>query len=1093
MKRVTKIIILLGVLCLLCVVNSSVADEVILNPGEIEGVLRIGSSAETNIEQARFYAYDTSDSSQNAQEYVYPNPPSYNVPYDLVVNVPAGSSTDYSIRVDQVYMDNYRDRMYFPNQTVTVDDVSPSTVDFIVDNPGFIEGTITVVGGGYFDWAQLYAYPASADPQIRSDTRFYSATNDSTVEFYRFPVAPGSGIRLQSNRVYLEGGAIINLPNSEVDVAPGETVVVNYVVETPQTGTVAGDISFSGAQSVDRYQIRMSGPVNLWEYLYANQGDISAAPGNAGAYSFDELPGGTAADPVTGYYMTVYSYLNSYDDYVVLPYSAFDPDRNPAVVAGVTTPVDIVAQQSYITGNINLTGVVNYDQINSAFVQYYGIYQTDSYGGNSRDNLDSSNGDYDVIVTPGDWYYSYVYLNFYNNDPAEYLNQWMYFYDYENGGQNNQITLAGPGNIVSRNYSYNTGSVEVTYTVAGGGTLSNPFLEGYCRLYEIPGDTSSPQVHYYSFRSYNYLQDDVTEGNVTLVGMEGSCEVQAKATVGETTTTFGDLTLNIVPGASQEVDIGGPTLVVQTPTPGECGGETQITVTGTVTDDTDVASVVVNGVAAALTPFDPVTDPPSYTFEATVPVSDGENSIVTVATDTADPANTSTDTRSVTVDATDDDQDGVLDCNDNCVGTANADQADSDGDGSGDACDGCPNDADKLEPGACGCGQADFDTDSDGTLDCNDGCPFDSGKTEEGVCGCGTADVDSDQDGIYSCQNDCNDDDASIYPGAEEVCDEIDHNCDGQIDDGFPNPYPNCLDQCPDDPNKTEPGICGCGVPDVDSDGDGSLDCNDGCPEDAGKLEPGVCGCGVADTDSDGDGTANCNDGCVDDANKTAPGVCGCGVADIDNDGDGEFTCQNDCNDNDASINPAATEVCDGFDNDCDGGLDNVDNDSDGVNDCNGTDKCLGTGLPELVPTVELKPNHYADVDGDGVLEVNDPHDGIVDGINLADVYGCSCEQILICKPGGNNGEQKFGCSPGTINVWTEQSGWAGECQAFTQSGEVVAYYGVGKSVAEDTDGDGVEDSVDEDDDNDGIVDSEDSQPDDSTGDGVPDWHKKKK
>ena len=33
------------------------------------------------------------------------------------------------------------------------------------------------------------------------------------------------------------------------------------------------------------------------------------------------------------------------------------------------------------------------------------------------------------------------------------------------------------------------------------------------------------------------------------------------------------------------------------------------------------------------------------------------------------------------------------------------------------------------------------------------------------------------------------------------------------------------LDGCADDPNKTDPGVCGCGVPDVDSDNDGSIDC----------------------------------------------------------------------------------------------------------------------------------------------------------------------------------------------------------------------------------------------------------------------------
>jgi OOP family OmpA-OmpF porin len=36
-------------------------------------------------------------------------------------------------------------------------------------------------------------------------------------------------------------------------------------------------------------------------------------------------------------------------------------------------------------------------------------------------------------------------------------------------------------------------------------------------------------------------------------------------------------------------------------------------------------------------------------------------------------------------------------------------------------------------------------------------------------------------------------------------------------------------DLCPDDPHKTEPGICGCGHPDTDSDGDGIYDCFDKC------------------------------------------------------------------------------------------------------------------------------------------------------------------------------------------------------------------------------------------------------------------------
>ncbi len=94
----------------------------------------------------------------------------------------------------------------------------------------------------------------------------------------------------------------------------------------------------------------------------------------------------------------------------------------------------------------------------------------------------------------------------------------------------------------------------------------------------------------------------------------------------------------------------------------------------------------------------------------------------------------------------------------------------------------------------------------------------------------------------------------------------------------------------------------------------------DNCPSDPNKTEPGICGCGVADTDTDGDGTPNCNDSCPNDPNKTSAGVCGCGVADTDSDGDGYYQCINDCNDSNASINPSAPDViCDGIDNNCNG------------------------------------------------------------------------------------------------------------------------------------------------------------------------------
>ena len=67
-------------------------------------------------------------------------------------------------------------------------------------------------------------------------------------------------------------------------------------------------------------------------------------------------------------------------------------------------------------------------------------------------------------------------------------------------------------------------------------------------------------------------------------------------------------------------------------------------------------------------------------------------------------------------------------------------------------------------------------------------------------------------------------------------------------------------DNCPDDPDKTEPGICGCGEPDSDADGDGSLDCVDACPDDPNKVLAGACGCGASDIDANNNGTPDCND-----------------------------------------------------------------------------------------------------------------------------------------------------------------------------------------------------------------------------------------
>lgn len=164
------------------------------------------------------------------------------------------------------------------------------------------------------------------------------------------------------------------------------------------------------------------------------------------------------------------------------------------------------------------------------------------------------------------------------------------------------------------------------------------------------------------------------------------------------------------------------------------------------------------------------------------------------------------------------------------------------------------------------------------------------------------------------------------------------------------------IDQCPEDPNKTEPGDCGCGRVETDGDDDGTADCADGCPDDPEKRAPGACGCGALDVDSDGDGNADCNDQCPDDANKSAPGDCGCGARDVDTDVDGTADCIDEC-----PTDPARTSA-----GACGCGVPNTDTDDDGTPDC--VDQCpmsAGSTVPPCTsPSVGLSTSNRSSDDG---------------------------------------------------------------------------------------------------------------------------------
>jgi len=135
--------------------------------------------------------------------------------------------------------------------------------------------------------------------------------------------------------------------------------------------------------------------------------------------------------------------------------------------------------------------------------------------------------------------------------------------------------------------------------------------------------------------------------------------------------------------------------------------------------------------------------------------------------------------------------------------------------------------------------------------------------------------LDRDEDG-FSVEDDCDDGDATVYPGAEEVCDGADNDCDGVVDapglEGGSLWYPDADGDGYGDENADP--IESCLPP------DGYVDNNIDCDDDDPDAYPGADGfdddCDPFDGGSDDADTATYGDGVDTGADKLPGGECGC-------------------------------------------------------------------------------------------------------------------------------------------------------------------------------------------------------------------------
>jgi len=364
-------------------------------------------------------------------------------------------------------------------------------------------------------------------------------------------------------------------------------------------------------------------------------------------------------------------------------------------------------------------------------------------------------------------------------------------------------------------------------------------------------------------------------------------------------------------------------------------------------------------------------------------------------------------------------------------------------------CDGLDNDCDgETDEGfddTDGDGIADClenDIDGDGVPDVLDNCPteFNPGQQDHDLDTVGDkCDPDDDND-MTADEDDCAPKDAQVHPGADELCDGKDNDCNYLVDEGFSDTDSDGWKDCMDD----------------DDDGDGTKDDSD-CGPTEPEIHPGaVEWCDGLDNDCDGETDEGYPD--IDE-----DGIPDC--IDDDQDGDGIPDDEDNCP---AAANPGQEDL----DGDTVGDACDSDKDGDSIPDAQDNCQEVKNTLQTDIDDDGLGDKCDDDDDGDDVLDVEDncpsvPNPGQEDSDN--DGKGDDCEN----DTDGDGTEDWLDCAPFNPAIHPEAEE---KCDGLDND----CNYLVDESF-KDTDADGWKDCVDEDDDNDQELDETDCAPLDPT------------